>query len=784
MFRKGNHLLCLFLVIMAVTRFTVSAQASGPNGDENSEKNYYVGAIEDQVSVRDSLFFWQEKIRLHTDKSNFLPGEVLFFRADIFTGPEQLRVSASEVLKVEFLNEKGELLLSQFHRIENGNSVGSLEIPKKLNEGVYYLRAYTRWMLNYGPELIATKQIEIEERRSKTKSLAEGLFLRPESGSLIDQLPTQVMAYHKDISLHKAPIVNSKGEIITRNIEFQKGIGRFLFTPVKGETYYIIVEEDLLIPLPQVQETGYTIQLNNLNSDKALINIEASAQLMDRPVFLKGVRNGISFFKSEVVFQGGPSEKIEIPKTELPEGILELRLEDDSGRVWARRPWKINKNELYIEVERQRDASGDEVFKFQVYDEMGKPVETELSVSLLEEINSDLIPGSVRRGTEGEAELRNQRFIEDLLLLTGQYTGEEINVVPSRVPDEILYGFQKGLEFYGQAYDLNNTLLENTEIQMLITAGEEVFAIETKTNSDGMFKITGMQIEGEAHIIFRTAGEETDEKLVKVVPYEYEIPPLKLPGEVLTYSEKEVGSDAERPQRSVREFDSEIKSEKPIELEEVTLVATRELHKTSVSRYDLRATRVIEQDIERPKTLPQLFLNIPGVQVVGLGTLSPSIFIPRAARLGPLLWVIDGFPLNQTTRFVDVINLVSYIDVERIELLLGAEASVYGSRAAGGVIQIFTRSGSDIEYLARKDAEVLYQGFHESVSFEEYSSNRKRKRSAEGIAKTLYWEPQLATDSTGKAEIRLSGTAIDSPMRVVVKAVTENGLKGDTIIFF
>ncbi|MBT8285780.1 MAG: hypothetical protein HKO75_10435, partial [Flavobacteriaceae bacterium] len=120
--------------------FMVSSQAFGPNGFENSELDYYSGAIEDQISVRDSLFFWQEKIRLHTDKSHFLPGEVLFFRADVFTGPDQLRVSASEVLKVEFLNEKGELLLSQYHKIENGISAGSMEIPKKINEGAYYLR--------------------------------------------------------------------------------------------------------------------------------------------------------------------------------------------------------------------------------------------------------------------------------------------------------------------------------------------------------------------------------------------------------------------------------------------------------------------------------------------------------------------------------------------------------------------------------------------------------------------------------------------------------------------
>ncbi|NNK11964.1 MAG: TonB-dependent receptor plug domain-containing protein, partial [Flavobacteriaceae bacterium] len=590
--------------------------------------------------------------------------------------------------------------------------------------------------------------------------------------------------YHKYSSLEQTPVVDSKGKVLTRLNDFGKGISRFLLTPSKGEVYYLKLEEDLLIPLPEVQENGYTLQLSNLNPEKVLIRIEASEKLLKNVATLKGKRKGQTVFESEIEFQNSSWQQVEISKNELAEGILELTVEDMFGQVWASRPMQIEQSELQIKVERTAASAENEIYKVQVFDNLGNPVETDLSVSMVEEIDAELSARPERLELQEGINSRNQRFIEDMLLLTGQSEVQQSYIDANQLPDDIAYTFQQGLEFYGQAYDLNNSLLANTEIQMLITTGEEVYAIESKTNPNGMFKISGMQIEGEANIIFRTAGEETEEKLVKVVPYEYEIPPLKLSDNALIQSKNRASSDPKMPQRSLRDFGSEAGSEKLIELEEVTLVATRELQKVSPSRFDLRATRVIEQNKDRPKTLPQLFLNIPGVQVVGLGTLTPRIFIPRAALLGPLLWVIDGFPLNQTTRLRDVMDLVSFVDVERIELLIGAEASVYGSRAAGGVILIYTRSGSDIDYLERKDAEVQFKGFQESLDFEEYTKNKKYKKVSDRIPKTVYWNPQLETDSKGEAVINVSQPLNNTPISVTIRANTENGMKGSTYTFF
>ncbi|MGB5645825.1 MAG: TonB-dependent receptor plug domain-containing protein, partial [Muriicola sp.] len=382
--------------------------------------------------------------------------------------------------------------------------------------------------------------------------------------------------------------------------------------------------------------------------------------------------------------------------------------------------------------------------------------------------------------------LRSQSYVNDLSVLTGNFSDMFKSGSKSSIPEKILFNFQKGLEFYGQAYDLNNSLLTNTKIQVLLTTSDDVVVKEAETNSDGLFTLSGIQISGEITMVFRTVGEETKTKLVKVIPYEYEIPPLHEGAESSKAIEKNSKlSNNLLPKKPMRLFSSMEEAERLIMLNEITLVATKELERESPSIYNLEPTRLIHQNPDKPKTIPQLFLNIPGIQVSGLGDLYPSLSIPRAAGLGPLLWVIDGFPLNQDTNLVDIMNLLSYSDVDRIEILIGAEASMYGSRASGGVISIYTRSGATNEYLNRKDAQITYQGFHESVNFSAYQEggNWNRKNVADRST-TFYWDPYLQTDDNGEAIISLSTPTQVNQIKIEANAFTENGLRGNLITIF
>ncbi len=753
----------------------------------NFDLDFYT-KIEDQTVSSDSLLLWQEEIVLHIDKTILGPRDHLFFKAYILTGPEKLRVSASDVMTLELLDAQGALIKSQVHKIRSGTSQGSLELPKRIREGKYYIRTYTQWMLNYDLEKLTTKEILIGDNTDKGSSdtrKAEAFNIVPEGGRLINGLKSRVIVLSDGHHLDQLSVVNSNQDIVARIKGFGDGLGSFMLRPEFGERYYIRTKDERFIELPGVEENGYTLQVNNLNIEKAYISIAVSPEKRDAPIYLKGIAHGSTYFKMKVDFENGDLAQIEIPKSDLPPGILELQLEDEFAGIWNRRPVYVDQNELQINIEKLNDSSGVSKLNLLVTDAQGTPVQTSLSVSIFGTNSSESDRSINERDYPGQEIIRNTRFRNDLQLLISN-TQEGIEHSGSYgVPEKILYDFQTGLEFYGQAYDLNNKLLTNTEIQVLITAGEDVIVKETLTNADGLFKLSELQIYGEANMIFRTAGEETKARLVKVIPYSYERPPLRIEQEEINVKSEVADSKSTVQARSLGEFNYKANADRIFELDPITLVATKELDKGSPSIYNLQATRVISQDKEKPKPIPQLFLNIPGVQVVGLGDLNPTIFIPRAARLGPILWVLDGFPLDQSTKLRDIISLVNYTDIERIELFIGAEASFYGSRAAGGVIEVYTRSGSDADYIGRKKGQLTFQGFHESLDFQEYSRSLKRKRtSKDAIPSTFYWNPEVNTNENGKAFILLDLPEQDYKLEIQARAITEKGARGELRAIF
>ncbi|MFC4094838.1 TonB-dependent receptor [Euzebyella saccharophila] len=219
-----------------------------------------------------------------------------------------------------------------------------------------------------------------------------------------------------------------------------------------------------------------------------------------------------------------------------------------------------------------------------------------------------------------------------------------------------------------------------------------------------------------------------------------------------------------------------------IELKEVVIADKKEKkRKTAPSVYGITPSRVRYQDFERPQTIPQLFLGIPGVQVIGITTFEPQIVLPKAAGSGPILWVLDGMPLVQPTNLADIMSLVSYIDIDKIEILYASQASIYGSRASGGAIVVYTRSGSLLDSYNRKDANIKVQGYHDSLNFDNYLDDLKKKsRKSENNLRTLYWNPNLRTNKKGEVLVEFeSPNEKVSSLKLEAIAVTEKGNFGN-----
>ena len=122
----------------------------------------------------------------------------------------------------------------------------------------------------------------------------------------------------------------------------------------------------------------------------------------------------------------------------------------------------------------------------------------------------------------------------------------------------------------------------------------------------------------------------------------------------------------------------------------------------TASRYEQPIESVVSDvividrsEIERygAATIDEVLSHLPGIQSVGVG--APQIFI-RGANANMTAVYIDGVRIDPQDKNSGnpELSLVNLAQVERIEIIRGPASDVYGAKAVGGVIQIFTDGGA------------------------------------------------------------------------------------------
>ena len=92
----------------------------------------------------------QEKVYLHMDNRSYYIGDTIFFKAYIFNATTHRLTRNSQILYVELLNEGGIELDHKKLKIDGGLCEGSFILSDNYRTGYYEIRAYTRYMLNWG----------------------------------------------------------------------------------------------------------------------------------------------------------------------------------------------------------------------------------------------------------------------------------------------------------------------------------------------------------------------------------------------------------------------------------------------------------------------------------------------------------------------------------------------------------------------------------------------------------------------------------------------------------
>ena len=139
-----NTISCIAILTCFASRCLAQSQPGVSSKFENYSKN--------------SL---QEKLFVHSDRSTYLTGELLWFKVYAVDGTYNKPLNMSKVAYVDILDDKQIAVMQAKIALVNGSGSGSIFIPVTINNGAYKLRAYTSWMKNFSPEFYFEKVITI-----------------------------------------------------------------------------------------------------------------------------------------------------------------------------------------------------------------------------------------------------------------------------------------------------------------------------------------------------------------------------------------------------------------------------------------------------------------------------------------------------------------------------------------------------------------------------------------------------------------------------------------------
>jgi hypothetical protein len=93
-----------------------------------------------------------ERLQVCTDRTMYISGEKILFSAVIIHENDNLAGEFSRILYCELITTEGNRIAGGKYLIESSSGQGCLQVPEETITGIYYLKSYTRFIRNAGPE--------------------------------------------------------------------------------------------------------------------------------------------------------------------------------------------------------------------------------------------------------------------------------------------------------------------------------------------------------------------------------------------------------------------------------------------------------------------------------------------------------------------------------------------------------------------------------------------------------------------------------------------------------
>ena len=372
----------------------------------------------------------------------------------------------------------------------------------------------------------------------------------------------------------------------------------------------------------------------------------------------------------------------------------------------------------------------------------------------------------------------------DLVLLTHGWTRFDWeDVIQNRLPDQGYY-IEQGITISGKIKEQNPTKkgLGGGKITALV--GEGVELLSTEYGPDGNFLLTDLQYQDSVSLTL-TAEDLRARNFIDLSIAVPQLPFTQLSGNYPATSIWPKGLAATVGERNLMQQLNSNLLEK--ELEGITVEAeTLQEEQTQARKIYGEGDAVI-----KPEDIPggQGFINIfqliqgrvAGVRVTFDG-FNATVLIRGVGSLQAgvePMYMLNNVPVDAST-----LAQVSPRDVESVEVFKDpARTAIFGSQGGNGVIAVYTKSGTSTVYSNVGGTLVTkYSGYSIPRVFysPKYEENSPANKVADQRA-TLYWNPLIQTNSSGKASLSYYNSETASRHLLILEGIDSLGRLGRVV---
>jgi len=651
----------------------------------------------------------------------------------------------------------------------------------------------------------------------------------PEGGSLVAGIPAHIgfKALGEDgrgVDV-KGLVLDKEGREVASIQSLHKGMGSFDLNVQSGEVYIAKIMLPggavKIYPLPPVKNSGTALRIiNNPRKDSLDVIISATSDIsaLHQNYFLIAKARGIVCYAAILNFDKGNITRFRVAQRLFPTGITHFALMTSENQPLNERLVFIHHNDalqISIAAEPEYAVKDSIALHLSVTDNIGKPVQGNFSLAVTDDsqVKQDSMDENIISRLWLTSDLKG--YIEqpgyyfslaspdrlkalDNLLLTQGWVSYDLKTYV------ISYFAEHEFKVSGKVANVFNKQLKGTRVMLL--SKSPVVIRDTLTDNEGRFSFTNFpKIDTPAFMIqaLNKNGKKFNVGVTidEAVPPEFVTPvyPQVTPWYVNT--DTTLLNFARRDQRAQ---ELQYLPGSGHTLHEVKITAKKIIKDSQNLNEDGSSDQTLnEKDIEKAgkKTVLQLLQeHIKGFRV-GVFTLGGVSYFSYFIKDKWIIFFMDGTRLNYGVYLESLNDLTAYFkylsaeDVKGVEVMSGSKyMAVYkrifmeydtgpADKFQFAFVEITTRSGAGpvVKYTP---GTYLYKPLALSYPKQFYKPKYLPTDTVKQIdlRSTIDWEPNVVTDSTGRATVSFYAASEPTIYSVILQGTDFNGNIGYKLI--